>query len=213
MAEVRMAAAIGGGVLVALLLFLLMHALVGGREGFERGPDSGRVVDFVRVRPEEVVQIRERQVPREPPPAEEPPPPPRLETEARQQVTRQVLEIELPDIPIELSGGPALAASWQPANAGEDAEVIPIVRIEPQYPREALMRGIEGWVQLRITINPDGSVSDPVVIAAEPPRIFNREAMRAILRWKFRPRIVDGQPVSRQAEQIIEFRIDRDEPT
>jgi hypothetical protein len=45
------------------------------------------------------------------------------------------------------------------------------------------------------------------VIAAEPPRIFNREAMRAILRWKFRPRIVDGQPVSREAEQVIEFKI------
>jgi protein TonB len=69
------------------------------------------------------------------------------------------------------------------------------------------MRGLEGWVQVRFTINPDGSVADPEVVAAEPPRIFNREAVRAILRWKFRPRIVDGQPVAREAEQLIEFRI------
>lgn len=208
----RLFVAAAGGLCVALLLFLLMHALVGGREGFQRGPDTGKVVDFIRVRPEEIVQTRDRQIPREPPPQDEPPPPPALETAAPRETVRQVLDIEMPELAIGLTGGPAVATGWRPGDAGGDADVIPIVRIEPQYPREALMRGIEGWVQLRFTINPDGSVADPEVIAAEPPRLFNREAVRAILRWKFRPRIVDGQPVSRQAEQIIEFKINPDSP-
>lgn len=208
----RLLAAAAGGVCVALLLFLLMHALVGGREGFQRGPEAGKVVEFVRVRPEEVVQTRERQAPREPPPPDKPPPPPRLDTAAPREAVRQVLDIEIPDLALGLTGGPVVATAWRPGDAGGDADVIPIVRIEPHYPREALMRGIEGWVQLRFTINPDGSVADPEVIAAEPPRIFNREAMRAILRWKFRPRIVDGQAVARQAEQIIEFKIHADNP-
>ena len=203
----RLLVAVAGGVCVALLLFLLMHALVGGRDGFERAAEHGRVVDFVRVRPEEVVRTRERQVPREPPPPDKPPPPPKLQTSAQQPVARQVLDIETPEIAIGLTGGPAVATSWQPGDVGGDADVIPIVRIEPQFPREALMRSIEGWVRLRFTINPDGTVADPEVIAAEPPRIFNREAVRAILRWKFRPRIVDGQAVSREAEQVIEFKI------
>jgi periplasmic protein TonB len=206
----RFAAAMVGGAFVALLLFLLMHSLVGGREGFERGVESGRVVEFVRIRPDEAVRTRERQAPREPPPPEAPPPPPALQADARQQVARQALDIETPEIPIGFTGGPAVATSWQPGDLGSDGDVIPIVRIEPQYPRDALLRNIEGWVQLRFTINPDGSVANPSVIAAEPPRIFNREAIRAILRWKFRPRIVDGQPVARQAEQIIEFKITAD---
>lgn len=204
----RLPAAIAGGTCVALLLFLLMQALVGGHEGFRHDADPGKVVDFVRIRPEEAVQTRDRRLPREPPPPDKPPPPPRLETAARQEVTRQVLDIETPEITIGLTGGPAVAAAWQQGDIGADAEVIPIVRVEPQYPRDALLRNIEGWVRLGFTINPDGSVSDPQVLAADPPRVFNREAMRAILRWKFRPRIVDGQPVPRQAEQIIEFKID-----
>lgn len=206
----RFIAALAAGSVVALLLFLLMHALVGGRDGFQRGPDSGKVVDFVRVRPDEIVQTRERLLPRKPPPPDKPPPPPRLQLAAPRQAVRQVLDIETPSIAIGLSGGPVVTAGWQSGDVGSDGDVVPIVRIEPHYPRDALLRRIQGWVQLRFTINPDGSVSDPVVIAAEPPRIFNREAQRAILRWKFRPRIVDGQPVSREAEQIIEFKINPD---
>jgi periplasmic protein TonB len=205
----RLVGAALGGVIIALLLFLLMQALVGGREGAERVGETGKVVEFVRIRPEEAVQVRDRQLPREPPPADQPPPPPQLHTEAPQAATRQVLDFETPAIAIGLDGGPVIATGWQPGEVGADSDVVPIVRIEPHYPRDAQLRGIEGWVRLRFTINPDGSVSDPEVIAAEPPRIFNREAVRAILRWKFRPRIVDGQAVPRQAEQVIEFRIDR----
>jgi len=54
----------------------------------------------------------------------------------------------------------------------------------------------------------DGSVDKPSVIAAEPKRVFNRAAIRAILRWKFKPRIVDGKAVQRQAEQQIDFKLD-----
>lgn len=205
----RFLGAMLAGTVVALLLFLLMQALVGGRDGFERDATRGEMVDFVRVRSEEIMQTRERQVPRKPPPPDKPPPPPQLQLQARQQAPRQVLDIETPEIAIALSGGPALGAAWSAADLGADGEVVPLVRIEPNYPREAVMRGLEGWVRVRFTILPDGSVANPSVVAAEPPRIFNQEAVRAILRWKFRPRIVDGQAVSREAEQTIDFRLER----
>ena len=64
-------------------------------------------------------------------------------------------------------------------------------------------------IGVEFTIMEDGSVANPSVIDAEPKRLFNRNAIRAILRWKFKPRIVDGQPVQRQAEQVIEFTLDQ----
>ncbi|NGP53928.1 energy transducer TonB [Thioalkalivibrio sp. XN8] len=206
----RFLLSIAAGVFVALLLFLLMHALIGGRGGFERPPDTGRVIEFVRVKADDIVQTRERQVPKKPPPPDKPPPPPQLQTQAPQQQVKQVLDIETPDISVGFTGGPVVAAGWQTGDNVGDGDIIPIVRIEPTYPRDALLRGIEGWVRVRFTIMPDGSVMDPQVIAAEPPRVFNREATRAILRWKFRPRIVDGQAVSREAEQTIEFNLNQD---
>lgn len=205
----RIAAAVVAGIAISLLLFLLMHALVGGRDGFEGSAERGRVVDFVRVKAEEIVQTRERRVPRKPPPPDKPPPP-RLQAAGPQPKVKQPLDIDMPNIAVPLDGGPAVATGWEPGDIGSDGDVVPIVRVEPSYPRDAIMRGLEGWVQVRFTINPDGSVSDPEVVAAEPPRVFNREAVRAILRWKFRPRIVDGQPVAREAEQLIEFRIGQD---
>ena len=70
------------------------------------------------------------------------------------------------------------------------------------------MKGTEGWVRVQFTINEDGTVSGPSVVDAEPKRVFNREAVRAILRWKFKPRIIDGVAVKREAEQVIEFTMD-----
>jgi protein TonB len=206
----RFLVAIVSGVVMALLLFLLMHALIGGRDGFERPEDTGRVVDFVRVRADEIVQTRERQVPKKPPPPDKPPPPPQLQTQAPQQQVKQVLDIETPDISVGFTGGPVVAAGWQAGDNMGDGDIIPIVRIEPSYPRDAALKGIEGYVKVMLTILPDGSVGEARVIEANPPRIFNREAIRAVLRWKFKPRIVDGQAVSREAEQTIEFNLNQD---
>ena len=206
----RFLVAIVSGVVMALLLFLLMHALIGGRDGFKRPEDTGRVVDFVRVRADEIVQTRERQVPKKPPPPDKPPPPPPLQTQAPQQQVKQVLDIETPDISVGFTGGPVVAAGWQAGDNMGDGDIIPIVRIEPSYPRDAALKGIEGYVKVMLTILPDGSVGEARVIEANPPRIFNREAIRAVLRWKFKPRIVDGQAVSREAEQTIDFNLNQD---
>ncbi len=170
----------------------------------------GRVVDFVRVRADEIVQTRERQVPKKPPPPDKPPPPPQLQTQAPQQQVKQVLDIETPDISVGFTGGPVVAAGWQAGDNMGDGDIIPIVRIEPSYPRDAALKGIEGYVKVMLTILPDGSVGEARVIDANPPRIFNREAIRAVLRWKFKPRIVDGQAVSREAEQTIDFSLNQD---
>jgi protein TonB len=73
-----------------------------------------------------------------------------------------------------------------------DGDATPVVRIDPKYPPEAARDGKEGWVELSFTINEVGGVEDVEVIDADPKRVFDREAKRALRKWKYRPKVVDG---------------------
>ena len=76
-----------------------------------------------------------------------------------------------------------------------DGEYLPIVKVAPQYPRRALSRGIEGYVILEYTVTKQGTVKDPVVIEAKPEGTFDRAAIKSALRYKYKPRVVDGEPI------------------
>ena len=76
-------------------------------------------------------------------------------------------------------------------------ELVPLIAIRPQYPPRALQRGIEGWCVVSFTVDGLGNVVEDsiVVVEAQPPGIFDRASIRAAARFKYQPRIVDGQGV------------------
>lgn len=194
------------GFIVAFSLFALMKELVSGTDEAQIKADDVRFVDFVRVKRDETTRTKDRQAPDKPEPPKKPPPP---QISAQQQDTRPTppeLNISMPNIGASFAGtGPYLGNPFTGAGTG-DGDLIPIVQIEPQIPREALTNCIGGVVELRFTVLEDGSVEDPSVVKSNPPRMFDRSALRAILRWKFKPRIVDGRPVKREATLPIEFK-------
>jgi protein TonB len=118
------------------------------------------------------------------------------------------LSMNLPTIgiPINSGDGPYLGSLLQGNGlAGFDTDVIPVVRVQPAYPRRAKQAGIEGYVTMEVLIRADGTVTRAKVMESDPPRLFDEAALRAIERWKFRPKIVDGTPVEQRAKQTIEF--------
>ena len=76
-----------------------------------------------------------------------------------------------------------------------DGSYVPIFQVPPQYPRRAAERGIEGCVVLQYVVTEVGSVRDPEVIQSIPQGIFDRAAIRAALRYKYKPLIRDGNAV------------------
>src|SRR3990172_1983876 len=83
------------------------------------------------------------------------------------------------------------------AGGGSDRDVIPLVRINPDYPPRALSRGIEGWVIVQFTITAEGTVKDAKVVSSEPKGVFDDAAVKAILRWRYNPKVVEGVAVER----------------
>lgn len=65
--------------------------------------------------------------------------------------------------------------------------LVPLVRVEPDYPPRALANNIEGVIVVHATISADGSVTAVNVVSAQPAKIFDQEAVRAVMRWKFSP--------------------------
>ena len=80
------------------------------------------------------------------------------------------------------------AAQNPPAQAAATSnELRPISTPAPSYPREAYREGTSGEVQVEFTVGTDGSVTSARVVRADPPRVFDREALSAVKRWKFQP--------------------------
>lgn len=210
MSRLRVLGFLAGGVAVALALFVLMQALIqsGGRER-AAGP-SGAIVDMVRVREDEVLRTKQRVRPKKPPPPKAPPPPPKLRIAQAEKPQQRMTRIEMPrvEIPAAAGGGPYLG-TWNPGDPAAEGEAVPIVRIDPQWPRQALEEGTEGFVRVEVLIGTDGATKDVRVLDSAPGRLFVRNALRAVRRWKFKPRVVDGTAVERWAVTTIEFKMAR----
>lgn len=104
------------------------------------------------------------------------------------------------------SASTAQSAQSAPSN---DAEVIPLNEVLPVYPDGARRRGIEGYVKLAFTITPDGKVENVRVVESSPKNVFDREARRAAVRWRFAPRSEGGRAVSREAVKTLQFRLEK----
>jgi protein TonB len=96
---------------------------------------------------------------------------------------------------------PVVPSGHGTAGMGTDRDVIPIVRVPPDYPARAATGGIEGWVQVQFTITAAGTVRDAVVVGAEPKGWFEDAALKAIARWRYNPRVDGGIAVERVGVQ------------
>lgn len=72
--------------------------------------------------------------------------------------------------------------------------VVPYMRLQPDYPARALKRGIEGYVDLAFDISAAGSTQNIRVIEARPEGVFERAAIRALEKWKYKVPVTDGKP-------------------
>lgn len=185
---------------VTLGLFFLMNKLIElGHVELDK-TQSVRIADFIRQKKHSQVQTKKRELPQKKKVESQPEAPSLDLPKSGGPGAQPVVEMHAP-VPafqrkIKLAGGPSMGS------AVSDAETVPLVRIQPMYPRAAAQKRTEGWVLLEFTISTTGSVKSARVIDSKPPNIFDRAALQAIRKWKYKPKIVDGTPVETRGVQV-----------
>ena len=184
---VRYAIGLALGAVITFALFYLMQWLILSDQLSLEDDDAGRILDFVRVEEEQELQTRDRK-PKPPPPPDEPPP----------DMPDPTFDSNVESVGVDIGAASMDANLDIQAGGGfsADGEYLPIVKVAPVYPRRALTRGIEGYVLLEFTVNSAGAVENPVVVEADPPGIFDRSAVQAALKFKYKPKVVNGEPIA-----------------
>lgn len=83
----------------------------------------------------------------------------------------------------------------------QDGEYLPIVKVAPIYPRQATSRGIQGYCIVEYTVTKSGATKDPIPVDCDPKGIFERASVQAAMKFKYKPRVVDGQAIEVEGVQ------------
>lgn len=185
--------AIVSGAVITVALLLLMNSLINTEF---KAPEDGSEfkIPDIRMGNTKVETRFEEAKPEKP---EEPQAPPELPEPVfdTPQVSTDAIVMTAPK---QAAG---LDTSGHSLNFSE-GEYLPIVKVPPEYPSNALSRGIEGYCTVVYTVTETGTVRDAQAIPDQcvtkdgrPTTVFNRASERAALKFKYKPKVVDGQPV------------------
>ncbi len=177
-----------GLAVTAGLFWMMQYLIVTADRGLGEG-GSGNLVDFVRLKRDESIQRRQLK-PKKPPPPDAPPPQP--PTPKLEDLNPSAEKIAISAVPvetdIEMSGGFSLGVG--------EGDYLPIVKVAPIYPARALQRGLEGFCVVQYTVTSLGTIRDPVVIEDQcSSSLFHRASVQAALKFKYKPRVIDGEAV------------------
>ncbi len=175
-------------VITTLLVYGMQRLIETGEQALTDDM-SISMLDFVRIKRDESLETKDVKPDKLPPPDAKP------ET-AMVQETSDAAE----GISIDFSNRRSIDAGLDLRVAGvtgfslQDGDYLPLVKVAPIYPRRAQVRGMGGWVIVKFTITTTGTVRDVVVVESSHA-LFERSAVQAALKFKYRPRIVNGTAV------------------
>ena len=90
---------------------------------------------------------------------------------------------------------------------------LPIEMVTPEYPAKALQKGIEGWVRVEFTIDANGNIQNPIIVDRSPSRIFDRAVLAALKKSRYRPQLLNGEPVVVQGvTELFRFTLSPNQP-
>ena len=191
-----------------------MQSLIESGEKAITTDNLGSIIEFTRIKKKQVVETKKRRP--DPPPLPDEPPKvakPQIQTNFDVEAWSNVFKPL--DTTVEVSSS---------LNFQSDGEYLPIFKVQPVYPSRALQQELVGWVIVEFTVNEIGKVVDPVIVDHcveiwrsssiepcydRPGKIFDKPALAAASRFKYKPRVIDGQAIATaRVRNMITFVLD-----
>ena len=197
LARIAIALPIGAAVTAGLLYMMNMFIVTGHGETDQ---PMYRPVEFVRIERTETVNKKEQR----PAKPEAQQPTPEIDLPRVTDSFSSSLAIGLIEPSIEFAGNDLGGIDM----TASDGEYLPIVKVAPVYPMRARQRRLEGYVIVEFVVTSNGGVRDVRVVESSSP-LFDQAAVDAALKFKYRPRVVDGTPIEVAGVQNrITFKLD-----
>lgn len=178
------------GTAFMLVLFWVMWSLVSVPVDVAEMRQATRV-EFTRMRQDTEAQKKQQEKPQ----PDKPPPVPEV---PQMNFAKGSVENNVAQLTPTVDASSAM--SKMKMTAGSDRDIVPLVRINPDYPPRALSRGLQGWVIVQFTISATGTVKDQKVVDSSN-EVFNDAALKAIARWRYNPKVEEGVAVERKGVQ------------
>ncbi len=182
---IRYVSALAMGLIITTGLIFVMSTLIAMGKNPFTDEKAGQIVDFVRVKQDETVQRMERKVDK-PDKPERPPEMPKPQLDPLKVKSNSL------DTSFALTNNLDISAD---SLSSSDGEYLPIVKVAPQYPSRAQTRGVEGYVIVEYMVTKLGTTQDITVVEASPKGYFERAAIKAAQKFKYKPKVINGEPV------------------
>lgn len=180
----RYGAAIAIGAAVTFGLLFVMQYMIESGQNAVGDEGAFRIVDFVRVERNEIIEKKQEKPDKPPEPDQMPDMP-----EPQAGNFESSIRIAMAAPPVSMN------ANLGGLNFGvSDGEYLPIVKVAPIYPQRAAARGLEGYVIVEYTVTTTGDTRD-VVVVESTSSLFDRAAVDSAMKYKYKPRVIDGTAV------------------
>jgi len=186
---------------ITFALFSFMAFLINKDQKTTVAVDSFIPVEVAQIPPDSKKSVIVRVKPTPPPPLKQPP--------------RSIVEADPSEINNSISYSPSVIKTsgikTSLNNSGQlsDNDARPVIQITPKYPISALNNGTQGWVKLAFNINQLGEVFGVRVIDSKPKRVFDKAARKALKKWKYRAKTVNGNAIEQHNLTVqLDFKID-----
>ncbi len=173
-------------------------------------PEIYKVIDFIKVTKSDSIPEVDKELPPEPVVQKKPP---EIQTESQESKSDRVdnspvLDMEMPTLGSDMKFGKGAPKILEPIKMAKmDSVLSPMIKIQPLYPSRAKRMGTEGHVKVELNVSADGYVVNIKILESVPSGVFDKSVKKALRKWKFRPKTVDGKAVAQKGVITLNFKL------